>query len=101
MFRIKYIILLLLTVTFSGYLAPAQIPEGYYNSANDLSGEELKSALNNIIRNHKEFPYISSSTDTWDILKQTDKDTANNDNVILFYSGWSVNAAQEYWKCYI
>ncbi len=32
----------------------------------------------------------------WDILKVTDRDTANPDNVILIYSGRSVNAAQEY-----
>lgn len=87
------IILFLLRFTLTSF---SQIPNGYYSTANDLSGEELKSALHNIIKDHKEFPYTSSSTDTWDILKQTDKDTANPENVILFYSGWSVNAAQEY-----
>ncbi len=74
----------------------AQVAEGYYSTATDLSGEELKSALHNIIKDHKEFPYTSSSTDVWDILKETDKDTLNPGNVILFYSGWSVDAAQEY-----
>lgn len=74
----------------------AQIPDGYYNHANELTGEPLKSALHNIIKDHAEFPYTSTATDTWDILKETDKDTANSENVILFYSGWSVNAAQEY-----
>lgn len=74
----------------------SQIPNGYYNSAEGLSGDPLKTALHNIIKNHKEYPYTSTSTDTWDILKQTDKDTTNPDNVILFYTGWSVNAAQEY-----
>ncbi|NQU32027.1 MAG: endonuclease [Bacteroidetes bacterium] len=68
----------------------------YYASAEGLSGDNLKSALHNIIKDHVEFSYTSSNTDTWDILKETDKDTANPDNVILFYSGWSVNAAQEY-----
>ncbi|WP_319479094.1 endonuclease [uncultured Draconibacterium sp.] len=87
------IILFLLRFTLTSF---AQIPEGYYSTANDLSGEQLKSALHEIIKDHKEFPYTSSSTDTWDILKETDKDTANPENVILFYSGWSVNAAQEY-----
>jgi endonuclease I len=88
-----FIVALLLSFNSFTY---AQIPEGYYNNATDLSGEQLKSALHDIIKNHKEFPYTSSSTDVWDILKQTDKDTANIENVILFYSGWSVNAAQEY-----
>ena len=32
----------------------------------------------------------------WDILKETDRDPNNSDNVILIYTGWSVNAAQEY-----
>lgn len=72
------------------------IESDYYSLAKGLTGEELKSALHNIIKNHKEFPYTSSSTDTWDILKESDRSTANPENVILFYSGWSVNAAQEY-----
>jgi endonuclease I len=32
----------------------------------------------------------------WDVLKDTDRDPDNTDNVILIYSGVSVNAAQEY-----
>lgn len=74
----------------------SQIPDGYYNSAKGLTGEQLKAALHEIIKGHIEFPYTSTSTDTWDILKETDKDTSNPNNIILFYTGWSVNAAQEY-----
>jgi endonuclease I len=74
----------------------AQVPNGYYDSARNLSDENLKSALNQIIDNHTEYTYTSSSTDVWDILKETDKDPNNPDNVILIYSGISVNAAQEY-----
>jgi len=74
----------------------SQIPEDYYNEAENLSGNELKNALHNIIKNHTEFPYTSSSTDVWDILKQTDKDPNNSNNVIFIHTGWSVNAAQEY-----
>lgn len=74
----------------------AQIPDGYYNSAQGKSGTDLKTALYNIIKGHTEYPYTSSSTDVWDILKETDKDTANPANVILIYCGRSVNAAQEY-----
>ena len=74
----------------------AQIPLGYYSSVTGLTGDSLKTELNQIIKNHLEFPYTSSSTDVWDILKQTDKDTANPNNVLLIYSGWSVNANQEY-----
>ena len=74
----------------------AQVPEGYYDRALQVSGAELKDALHEIIRGHKAYPYTASTTDVWDILKETDRDTANPENVILFYSGWSVNAAQEY-----
>ena len=74
----------------------AQIPDGYYDSAIGLSEEKLKSALHEIIKGHTEFPYTSKETDTWDILKESDKDSKNPENVILFYTGRSVNAAQEY-----
>ncbi|MCB8994147.1 MAG: endonuclease [Bacteroidales bacterium] len=74
----------------------AQAPAGYYTPAEGLSGDQLKAALHNIIKGHKTFPYTSGSTDVWDILKLSDQDPANSANVILFYTGWSVNAAQEY-----
>lgn len=77
-------------------LAHGQIPAGYYDAAQGLSRNELKAALYNIIKGHTEYPYTDSGTDVWDILKETDKDTANPDNVILLYTGWSINAAQEY-----
>lgn len=74
----------------------AQVPEGYYNSAEGSTGDKLKSTLNDIIKDHVEFSYTSSNTDTWDILKESDRDTANHENVILLYSSWSINAEQEY-----
>jgi len=74
----------------------AQVPDGYYDSANGLTGTELKTALYDIIKGHVEFPYTDGSTDVWDILKETDRDPVNADNVILLYCGRSVNAEQEY-----
>lgn len=74
----------------------SQIPEGYYSAAEGLTGESLKSALYTVIKGHTEYPYTSSGTDTWDILKESDKDPENAANVILFYTGWSVNGAQEF-----
>ncbi len=68
----------------------------YYSSAFNQSGPDLKTELYNIIKGHVQFPYTASSTDVWDILKETDKDKTNPNNVILFYSNRSVNAAQEY-----
>ena len=47
----------------------SEIPPGYYNSANGLSGTSLQSALHEIINNHTKYPYTSSNTDVWDILK--------------------------------
>ncbi|HAN19824.1 MAG: hypothetical protein A2X13_12640 [Bacteroidetes bacterium GWC2_33_15] len=89
----KYVSILLVLFVFNSF---AQIPTGYYDSANGLTGQELKIALYNIIKNHTTYPYTSSSTDVWDILKETDRDPNNPENVIFLYTGWSVNAAQEY-----
>ncbi len=91
--KVTRVLPLILLLSFISY---AQIPIGYYTSAENNADNNLKYALNQIIDNHTEFPYTSSSTDVWDILKQTDKDPNNSSNVILIYSGVSVNAAQEY-----
>lgn len=92
---IKEISLLMVSILgFSSIFA--QIPAGYYDDAQGKTGEILKTALNEIIRGHVKFPYSSSSTDVWDILKETDKDPQNSNNVILLYTGASVNGAQEY-----
>lgn len=85
----KLLSLLLLAFALSSF---GQIPNGYYDSAEGLQGDELKAALNQIIKNHTDYPYTSSSTDTWDILKESDRDPNNPDNVILIYTGWSVEA---------
>jgi endonuclease I len=71
-------------------------PSNYYSGTDGLRGETLKAALHQIIRGHKIYPYSSSSTDTWDILKDSDRDPSNPENVWLVYNGQSVNAAQEY-----
>jgi len=89
---IKYLLVILLGCN----LLFAQVPDGYYDDAEGLSGDDLKASLHEIIDDHNEFPYSSGSTDVWDILKETDRDPDNSSNVILFYTGWSVNAAQEY-----
>ena len=84
---------LLMTLLIYVYVYPQST---YYIGTEDLSGPALKSVLHSKIKGHKRFPYTSSGTDTWDILKLTDKDTSNCANVLLIYSGLSVNAAQEY-----
>ena len=70
--------------------------EDYYKLAEGLTGDSLEIVLYEIINHHKEFPYSNSKTDVWDILKDTDRDTLDSSKVILFYTGWSVDADQEY-----
>ncbi|MCF6241064.1 MAG: endonuclease [Bacteroidales bacterium] len=74
----------------------AQVPSGYYNGTENLTGDELKTALYNIIKGHTTFPYTASTTDVWDILKKTDRDTVDTTKVILLYTGWTRDAAKEY-----
>ncbi len=84
-----------LIVNFIIYLSSsvyAQIPDGYYDSAKDLKGLELKKALHKIIRGHKQFYYTKGSPNVWEILKESDRDTANPNNVILIYTGKSVSS---------
>jgi len=86
-------IFLLFYSVISGF---AQIPENYYAGTDGLTGPALKNKLYQIIKNHVTYPYTASSTDVWDILKQTDRDTLNPENVVCIYTGITVNAAQEY-----
>ncbi len=61
-------------------------PPGYYDSANGLSGEALKSALHDIVKNHTVIPYSSSSKlDTRDALEVLDEDPGNPANIQPYY----------------
>ena len=46
--------LFLLALTGMGLMA--QIPTGYYNNANGKTGDDLKTALHNIIKDHTTIP---------------------------------------------
>jgi endonuclease I len=81
---------------FAPALSISQIPSGYYNTAENKSDQSLRLALHNIIDDHIDYPYTSGLTDTWDILKIADADPNNANNVILIYTGESVNGPQEY-----
>ena len=86
MFKNQFIIILLTLIGFTYNPLFAQIPSGYYDNAQGLTGEQLRQALHNIIDNHEEFSY----NDLRDfILKNTDEDPNNSNNVILLYSGRS------------
>ena len=78
---------LLFIITFSflinyGY---ASIPPGYYDTADGLEGDALKSALNDIIDGHTELSY----DDVKNALRETDEDPGNTNNVVCLYTGWS------------
>ena len=70
----------------------AQVPNGYYNSAENTTGTDLKDKLNNIIDNHTTKSYSAA----YDILEESDVDPNNSNNVILIYSGESVNGPNQY-----
>lgn len=58
---------------------------GYYNGTDGKSGEELKTALNNIIKGHTQYSYYFSK----EIFKISDADPENPSNVIQVYTGFS------------
>lgn len=61
----------------------AQIPE-YYNSIDfNQTGASVKDDLTALISEQTAFPYSSSSTDTWDILQESDVITTTD--VLLMY----------------
>ena len=59
----KTILLLLLAI--AGFTVQAQIPNGYYDNANNKTGDELKTALHNIIHDHTEIGYANVWTAFW------------------------------------
>lgn len=92
----RLLFILSITLIYFCSSSYSQVPVGYYDSAIGYTGDALKTKLNLIIKDHVEFPYTSSNTDVWDILKETDRDTLNPNNVLLIYSGWSKDANLEY-----
>ncbi|MFO7614243.1 MAG: endonuclease [Bacteroidales bacterium] len=74
---------LIIAVFYSSILL-AQ-PTGYYNGTEGKSGEELKSALNEIISGHTVYSYFFSK----EIFKLSDADPNNPNNVIMVYTGRS------------
>ena len=82
--------LLLLLVSFRFV---AQVPAYYSNIDFTQSGENIKTQLTTLITNTHttQLVYTSGSSglfDTWTVLKQSDVDPANTNNVQLLY-GWN------------
>ncbi|MEI6864822.1 endonuclease [Flavicella sp.] len=64
----------------------AQIPS-YYNGIDftNTSTVLFNDLATITINNHQGIPYTSSSTDTWDVLKISDKDPDISSNILLIY----------------
>lgn len=76
-----------------GTVVGVAAPAGYYDAAEGKAGSELKAALHAIIRNHRPYPYSSSSFDTSDALKVLDQTETNSSYVNLIYNGSSILAS--------
>lgn len=84
---INIFVVSLLGVLLTAFAATAQLPPGYYTTADGKTADALRSALHAVIHNHRVIPYSSSTkTDTSDALKVLDEDPANTNNVWLLYA---------------
>lgn len=95
-----YLTLIMGIFAFSSF--SQDIPEGYYDGTEDLTSEDLKLKLHQIIRGHVVYTY-GDFRDT--ILPDLDEDPDNSDNIILMYKGTSIpkenfasNSEQDYWN---
>ena len=66
--------------------AQADPPANYYAPTIDKTGIELRSALHDIIDDHRVIRYSSKNPDTADALAKLDADPNNPNSVILIYS---------------
>ncbi|MER2111398.1 MAG: endonuclease [Solibacillus isronensis] len=73
------------TTQFSVTVSAKGENNGYYAAASGKTGAALKSALHEIISDHK----VLSYDQVWEALRITDEDPNNSNNVLLFYSGIS------------
>lgn len=60
----------------------AQAPQRYYSAIDGRSGLELKTALSNVISNHKVFSY----SDLWETYEVTDVVPGTKDQILEYYS---------------
>ena len=79
----NYILTLLATISLIAFSQP----NNYYATCFGLEGDALKTELHNIIKDHTAFSY----TTTKSILRESDEDPNNPSNIILVYSGNSID----------
>jgi endonuclease I len=76
----KIFTLFLVVLAFNCF---AQIPTGYYNTAEGKTGETLRAALRDITTTgHIKVPYTSSDFDVWDAYANTDVRPSPNNTII-------------------
>ncbi|MDQ1770077.1 T9SS type A sorting domain-containing protein [Labilibaculum sp. A4] len=91
--HVKILFFLSVFVAFALSATAQTSIEEYYQNAAGKTGDELKTALHSIIRNHTELPYTTKDAgdqyNVWEALKITDEDPTNTDNILLIYTGRS------------
>jgi len=85
--KIGMILFLYILINENGF---AQLPGHYYGGFMGLNGSVLQDTLNNIISKQLKYSY----DEVWDILKDSDKDPNNIDNIIMVYCARSRNKNQ-------
>lgn len=71
---------------------PTVSHDDYYATAEEKVGDDLKAALNQIIKGHKKFSYTPC---VWEILKEADEDHNNSSNIITIYTQRSVPKSRQ------
>ncbi|MDA0316695.1 MAG: endonuclease [Bacteroidetes bacterium] len=86
MFKLNCTKLFLVVFIAFGFIT-AQTPDYYSSIDFSQRGDALKTQLSNLIidTHTTDIPYTSSSTDTWDILRISDLENPNSENVLLLY----------------
>jgi endonuclease I len=82
---------LILIMLLIGFSLKAQVPEGYYSSAEGKSGAELKTALFNIIKE----PKVVAYSELWKAFEKTD--SRKNNIVWDIYSDNAMGSAEYYY----
>ncbi|MGQ1908921.1 Ig-like domain-containing protein [Marinifilum sp. RC60d5] len=91
----KSLLILYALLSLSSLAFAQTSTEEYYQSATGKTGNELKTALHNIIKGNTVLPYTSSEYDVWDALKETDEDPNDETKIILIYTGRSEDKSHQ------
>ncbi len=70
--------------------APVDLSD-YYAETLGRTGDDLKAALNEIIRGHEDYTYTPC---VWAILEEADEDPSNSANIIAFYTDRAIPKAR-------